>query len=222
MTPMRRIRGGRRDLGLGPALMPLARPSLPVVAYRWRYEIAIVSALLAGVAAAWWAGLGPSLAVLAALTATAGIAASIREVRQFAVARAWCVITPHRVRTCFAQAWVQNRAGHIPAVLRTMAQPFGERVLLWCRAGTSFEDIDSTCDLLAAACWATEVVASRSGRYAHLVYLDVIRRPQWQETTDAEPGPAEPDVPPWPSRREGPRRRRLSGMPDNDSRQGAA
>jgi len=220
MTPIRRIRGGRRDLGLGPALVPLARPSLPVVAYRWRYEIGIVTAVLAGLAGAWWAGPGPSLAGLAAVIATAEIAACIPEVRQFAAARAWCIITPHRVRACFAQAWVHNRAGKIPAVLRTTAQPFGERVLLWCRAGVSVDDIDSVCDLLAAACWAMEVVASRSSDRAQLVYLDVIRNPQREAAAAPEPGPADSGTQSWPWSGTGPDRR-LSGWPEDDGHDAA-
>ena len=170
--------------------------------------------LLAGAAAAWQSGLATALTGLAVAAALAALAATRPGFRSFVAARAWCVITPHRVRTCFAQAWVHNRAGQIPAVLRTTAQPFGERVLLWCRAGTSFEDIESVLGLLAAACWAVDVIASRRGERAHLVYLDVIRRPQWEAKPAAGPGPADSEVPPWPWSGPGPDWRRLSGQPD--------
>jgi len=214
MIPNCRPREGRRDLSFGSALAPLSRPGPLLVAYRWRYELGIVCVLLAGTAAAWQAGPGPALAGLAVAAAVTALAATRPAFRSFAAARAWCVITPHRVRTCFAQAWVHNRAGQIPAVLRTAAQPFGERVLLWCRAGTSFEDIESVLGLLAAACWAVDVIASRRGNHAHLVYLDVIRRPQWEARPDAGPGPADSDIPPWPWSDTGPDWRRLPDRPD--------
>ncbi len=166
-------------MALGTALTPLKRPSLALVACRWRWEIAIVSAISAGIAAVTtWAGTSTELAATAALAVTAGVAATRREVRRFATTLAWCVITPHRIRTCFAQAWIYNRAGRIPAVLRATVMPFGERVVIWCPAGISSQDIHSACELLAVACWATEVTARRSRRLASVVYLDVIRRSQ--------------------------------------------
>ncbi|MGH3301764.1 MAG: hypothetical protein ACRDOK_08800 [Streptosporangiaceae bacterium] len=194
--PLNRVTGGSpRDAGLGPSLTPLARPGVVVIVCRWRYEIGLVVGAVAAITAAVsWIGALRALAGLAGLVVAAGFAATRPEVRGFAVARAWCVITPHRVRTCFAQAWIYNRAGRIPAVVRTTARPFGERVLVWCRAGTSFEDIDSACDLLAAACWASRVVSGRSSRFAHLVYLDVIRWPEETAEPSAEPGPAESEV----------------------------
>jgi hypothetical protein len=213
---------GRRDPGLGPSLTPLARPSVLLIVYRWRCELVSASCVVAGFSAAVsWVGLGPTLVGLAGLTAAAGLAAAWPATRRLAAARAWCVITPHRVRTCFAQAWIYNRAGQIPAVLRTVGKPYGERVLVWCRAGISFEDIQSACDLLAAACWSIDVVASRSGRFAQLVYLDVIRRPQWQSGTRADPGPADSDVPPQPWPGETLDRRRPFDAPGDD-RQDAA
>jgi hypothetical protein len=221
MTPNWRARDGRRDLGFGPALTPLSRPGLLLVAYRWRYELGIVCVMLAGLAAGWWAGPEPALTGLAAVAAAAALAATRPEFRSLVAARAWCIITPHRVRTCFAQAWIHNRAGQIPAVLRTTAQPFGERAVVWCRAGISFEDIESVCDLLAAACWAVDVVASRDSHRAQLVYLDVIRRPQWEAEADAGPGPADSDVPSWPWSGMRPGRRRLSGWSEEDGHDAA-
>src|SRR5579859_4370762 len=104
MIPNCRPREGRRDLSFGSALAPLSRPGPLLVAYRWRYELGIVCVLLAGTAAAWQAGPGPALAGLAVAAAVTALAATRPAFRSFAAARAWCVITPHRVRTCFAQA----------------------------------------------------------------------------------------------------------------------
>jgi len=75
-----------------------------------------------------------------------------------------------------AQAWIHSRDGKMPFVLCTMRRPFGERVHLWCRAGTSAEDFVWARHLVAAACWAREVRVLRSERFVHLVALDVIRR----------------------------------------------
>lgn len=206
-----------RDPGLGPSLTPLARPGVLVVILRWRYEIGLVSgAGAAATAAVSWVGVLWTLAGLSGLVVAAGFAATRPAVRRLALARAWCVITPHRVRTCFAQAWIYNRAGQIPAVVRATARPFGERVLVWCRAGTSFEDIDSACDLLAAACWASSVVPVRSSRFAHIVYLDVIRWP-WVATErggDQRHAAAE-GSPTWPNA--GPDRWGATTSPDQSS-----
>jgi hypothetical protein len=201
-----------RDPGLAVGLTRLKRPGLLVVAFRWRHEIWITTVLLAWLTLVIsWVGITWTLAALGGLAVLVGLAATLPEVRRSVTARAWAIITPHRVRTCFAQAWVNNRTGQIPAVLRAKAEPFGERVLVWCRAGTSFEDIASACDLLAATCWATEVIASRSHRYAHVVYLNVIRREQRMAGTGAKP-----EFPPLPRPDEEPERPRLFGLPTND------
>jgi len=212
-----RFGGRRREPGVGPSLTRLARPRVVLVGLRWRYEMAIMAAGVSGILKALsWIGTRGTVACLAGLLTLAGLAAMRPRVRRFAVARAWCIVTPHRVRTCFAQAWINNRAGQIPAVLRATGTPAGERVLVWCRAGTSFEDIESACDLLAAACWAADVIAWRSERFAHIVYLDVIRRPEQQAGTKAEPSPSDPDVPMLPRPGEGPGGRRLFGVPGQD------
>ena len=217
--------GGRRDPLIEQLLTPLARPGATVIIYRWRHELSITIAIGAGLATSLtWLGIGLTLAVLGALAGLTLLASLSPEVRQFAAARAWCVITPHRVRTCFAQAWIQNRAGQVPAVIRATAQPFGERVLVWCRAGTSYADIESAGELLAAACWAVDVVVSRSSRFAQIVYVDVIRRPRWHGASGTEPGPApaDQDAPPSPWADEGPDRRRLYGLSGDDDWHDAA
>jgi hypothetical protein len=178
----------RQDRGFGQALTQLKRPGFALVLCRWRYEIATVGMAVAVIASAvCWVGIRFTLAGVAVLTCIANVAAVRPGIRRAVVARIWCLITPHRVRTCFAQAWVYNRAGQIPAVLRATATPLGERVVIWCRPGTSFEDVDSACGRLAAACWAVEVTASRNSRFAQLVYLDVIRHPHGQTATRAVP-----------------------------------
>jgi len=152
-----------------------AAPAHPaVVVWRWRYELGSVAALALVWAWAVWA-VGPVPAVLVLAVLLGGAAAS-STVRRWVVARAWCVITAHRVRVGCIEALVYSRAGKIPVVLATHAVPYGEEVLLWCRAGTSAEDLERARPVLAAACWASDVwVAADPGR-AHLVTLGVVRR----------------------------------------------
>jgi hypothetical protein len=162
--------------GMHYAIGTVARANPVVAAWRWRYELAGMAVLTAG-----WLVVGPvAVAAVAAVLAAALIAtvAYWPWGRAFLAARAWCIVTPHRVRVGCGQAWIHSRAGKIPAVLLTRRQPFGERTYLWCRAGTSADDLASARVLLAAACWADDVRVTRSPRHAHLVMLDVIRRGQ--------------------------------------------
>jgi len=159
--------------GLEYAFGTVAHANPVVAAWRWRYELTMASAL-----AAIWLG----LATAAAIWLTAGLAGVLAGLacfpagQRFLAARAWCIITPHRVRAGCVQAWIHSRYGKLPIIVLTSRQPFGERVYLWCRAGISAADFDSARKLLAAACWAQDVQVSRHARYAHLVALDVIRR----------------------------------------------
>jgi hypothetical protein len=159
--------------GLEYAIGRVARANPIVAAWRWRYELAAVT----GLAVAW---LALDTAVVVWLTAGLAVALAITACfpsgRRFLSARTWCVVTPHRVRAGCAQAWIHSRYGKLPIVVLTRRQPFGERVYLWCRAGTSAADFSSARKLLAAACWAQDVQVSQHARYAHLVALDVIRR----------------------------------------------
>jgi hypothetical protein len=174
MMPSPRPRNTRQArAGLEFGLGTVARANLAVAAWRWRYELLGI----AGMAVIWTAlGIGDATAITAGLVALLGGTASLPAGRRSLSARAWCIVTPHRIRVGCAQAWIHSRDGKIPAVLLTRRQPSGERVYLWCRAGTSAEDLCSARGLVAAACWADDVQVSRHPRYAHLVTVDVIRR----------------------------------------------
>ena len=110
--------------------------------------------------------------------------------RRRLIARAWCVITPHRIRTGCRHAWVQTRDGRLPVILYTTPAAFGERVTLWCRAGVTHGDLEGARDILRAACWASDVRVVTSARYAHIVVLEIIRHLP-------PPGPPE-DAAAWP------------------------
>ena len=165
-------------------LISVAAPNPLGVAWRWRYEIALVAGLSAGLAAAISSfGAVPTILamIVIALTTLCWPLA-----RRFAVDRAWCIITPHRVRVGCAEGLIYSSRGKIPIVLWTCHQAFGERVLLWCRAGTSVDDFVSARAVLTAACWAKDVAVYFDIDHTQLVTLDVIRRPPADLTGDFE------------------------------------
>jgi hypothetical protein len=176
MTTPPRWRSRRQALApLAATLGAVARPNPLVWAWRWRYELILATAMSYGaIKLARILGAGWALGLIAALIA---VAALWPPARHRLAARAWCVITPHRVRTGCAEAFIHSRQGRLPAVLLTTRQPFGERVSLWCRPGTSAQDFVSARSVLIAACWAQDIRVTCSPRHAHLVTLDVIRRP---------------------------------------------
>jgi hypothetical protein len=161
------------------ALTEVRRPGPFELGWRWRWEFAIVAGLT-GLAAfiASTAGL-IGLAVAAGAGLAAGTALlCLPPARQWVIALAWCLITPHRVLAGCANAWVQTRSGKLPVILATTPAPYGQRVQIWLRAGITAADLTAASDVLAAACWAAEVRVVRSTRHAHLVTLEVIRNIQ--------------------------------------------
>jgi hypothetical protein len=98
-------------------LIPVAAPYPLVLAWRWRYEIALLSGLSAGLATAVI-----SFGVLPAIVAMIVITLTILcwpTARRFAVDRAWCIITPHRVRAGCAEGLIYSSRGKIPIILWT-------------------------------------------------------------------------------------------------------
>jgi hypothetical protein len=160
------------------AIGTVPHPNPVVAAWRWRYELAASATL----AAVWMALDTPAAAaVTGGLAAALALTACFARGRKFLAARASCIVTAHRVRTGCAQAWIHTRSGKIPFVLWTGSRPSGERVYLWCRAGTSAADFSAARMLLAASCMAKNIKVSHHARHAHLIALDVIRRepPEW-------------------------------------------
>jgi hypothetical protein len=156
------------DLELALSRSPRAiSPALP---WRWRYEL--ILAIGVPVVIIYLLGTGNGLLYATLLAFCIGLWLPCREVL---IARAWCIITPHRIRSGCVQARIYGRNGRLPFILRTTPQPFGERVLIWCTAGTTAEDFQSATSILRAACWAADVRIGLSPRHAHLITLDVIR-----------------------------------------------
>jgi hypothetical protein len=179
--------------GLELALGSVARPNPFVIVWRWRYELGLALFLAfamfapASAIGVWWG--------VAAIGTAGSLIAAWPAARRHVMVHAWRIITPHRVRTGCAQAWIHSRRGKIPVVLLTTTRPFGEQVYLWLRAGVSMEDLIAARPLLTAACWATDVHVARHERFAHLVVLDVIRRPSAHP--DEYDGPDATEPPSW-------------------------
>ena len=155
-------------------LTPVRRPNVLILIWRWRWELLLGAGLPALFAVliveSGWVWAVTTLAT-AIVTFTAWPAA-----QHWLLAHLRCIITAHRIRTGCAEAWIQTRRyGRIPIILLTSPRPHGERVYVWCPAGISREDFEEARDILRSACWATDVHVASSGRYSHIVILDVIR-----------------------------------------------
>jgi len=192
------------------AVSSVARPGLLGRLWHWRYELALMTGLpLTALAIGYTLGLGWLIALAATALALMAAVLAWRPARQWLIARAWCVITPHRVRTGCVHAWVQTRDGRLPTILYTAPTEFGERVMLWCRAGITAGDFEGARDILRAACWASDVRVVMNDRRSHIVVLEVIRwlpagrpaegdqvTPGWPYLTDrAEPDGADSEEP---------------------------
>src|SRR5215468_5575580 len=115
-------------------------------------------------------------------------------------------------------SWVEL-AGHtalVPRIVITAAAvgvPAAERLWIWLRPGLSLADVQERADKIAAACWASAVVADQaSASNSAMVRIDIKRRDPLTGTVssplaqllgkaipgrsaDAAPAPAAPDLP---------------------------
>ena len=111
------------------------------------------------------------------MVAIIGVPAAIRPVRARINALTWCLVTRHRVRTCFSEFIITNRTGSLPLILWARPTPVGERVWIWLRPGLAIDDLLDRLDKIAVACWATAAVAEAASRSnAALIRLDIKRR----------------------------------------------
>ena len=188
------------------ALSSVARPGILARLWHWRYEFLLLTGLAAVVLGSGYAlGVGWLTAIAAIGLAVLACTLAWPPARRRLIARAWCVITPHRVRTGCTHAWIQSRDGRLPVVLHTTRADFGERVVLWCRAGITAGDLEAARDILRTACWASDVRVVTSARYPHIAVLEVVRyapagRPQpipeaWPYRDRSEPDGTDPEEP---------------------------
>jgi hypothetical protein len=154
-------------------LRPARRATVLGYAWWWRYEIGIALGVGIGLYLLTSA-IGIGQAVLG-VALTAVVLGTWPASQRVLVDAAWRIITPHRLRVGFVHARIHSRTGRLPTILRTTQQPFGERVLVWCPAGTSVADFRSARRVLTAACWAAHITVTGDDQHAQLVTIDVIR-----------------------------------------------
>ena len=152
----------------------LAWPVIRVI-WWWLPEIASAAALAAG-----WVWLADHLRfpyTLGVLTVMVGLPAAVPQVRRLVVAVAWCLVTRHRIRTCFAEFIVYNRTGSLPLIFWCIPTPVGERLWLHLRPGLTLDAIQARAAQIAVACWASSVVVSAaSAANSAFIRLDIKRR----------------------------------------------
>jgi hypothetical protein len=165
-------------IGLVPAFITAvivaAWPVLRAI-WWWLPELAVTGGLFIGwVEMAGHTALVPRLLIT---VATIAVPAGIRPVRRSICAVVWCLVSRHRIRTCFSEFIITNRTGSLPLVLGARPTPAGERLWVWLRPGLCLTDVQERTDKIAAACWATAVVAEvASASNSALVRIDIKRR----------------------------------------------
>jgi hypothetical protein len=141
--------------------------------FRFRTELATLAVTTIG---GW--ELAKALTVtwaVAILMTTATVVTALPWPRRFAIRRAWCVLSRHRIqRVCF-ETRMHTRSGRLPLVLRISPTQVGERALIWCRAGICVSDFEAHTGEIAAACYARQARVKGNKRWAQLVTVDVVR-----------------------------------------------
>jgi hypothetical protein len=141
----------------------------------WSPETVITGSLVFG-----WIELAEHTTLIYRLALVAlivGVPAAIKPVRIRIYEVLWCLITRHRIRTCFSEFIITNRTGSLPLILWAVPTPVGERIWIWLRPGLSLDDLLNRLDKIAVACWATAATAetAASGNAA-FIRLDIKRR----------------------------------------------
>ena len=168
--------------GLAAGLVTAAIASAVVAAWPviraiwwWTPETALLGGLVIG-----WIELAEHTTLLyrlAAVVAIVGVPAAITPVRARINALSWCLVTRHRIRTCFSEFIITNRTGSLPLILWARPTPVGERVWIWLRPGLAIDDLLDRLDKIAVACWATAAIAEAASRSnAAFIRLDIKRR----------------------------------------------
>lgn len=136
--------------------------------------------IMTGTAGVGWTELvtHTGLAVrLATVITVIGVPAAITPLRRRISAVSWCLISRHRIRTCFNEFIIANRTGSLPLILGAVPTPAGERVWVFLRPGLSLADVQAGTERIAAACWASSVIADAAkAANSALVRIDIKRR----------------------------------------------
>src|SRR5438552_891594 len=142
--------------------------------FRFRTELAVLAVTAIG---GW--ELAKAMTVLWAvviLVAVVTAALALPWTRRFAIRRAWCVLSRHRIQKVCYETRMHTRSGRLLLVLRIHPTQVGERALIWCRAGICAADFEAHTPEIAAACYARQARVEGNKRWAQLLYLDIVRR----------------------------------------------
>jgi hypothetical protein len=141
----------------------------------WTPETVLCGSLIFG-----WIELAEHTTLVYRLVFTAaitGVPAALKPVRTRINQVTWCLVTRHRIRTCFSEFIITNRTGSLPLILWARPTPVGERVWIWLRPGLSLADLQNRLDEIAVACWATTALADTASRSnSAFVRMDIKRR----------------------------------------------
>jgi hypothetical protein len=174
MSATTKSRGKRDELYPLDGLLVKVHRSAAGTGWRWRTELTVLSGLAA--ALIWLSGQITLTWAAVVLAAALGLIFAVPHTRRFTVRRFWCVLSRHRVQRLAWEARLHTRSGRLPVVLWVRPTRVGERLFIWCRAGTSAEDFEQHTGELAAACYARETRVTRNPRWSQLVTIDIIRR----------------------------------------------
>ncbi|MGI5288341.1 hypothetical protein ACQEVF_34075 [Nonomuraea polychroma] len=118
-----------------------------------------------------------TLAMRLTVIGTLALPFALPVVRRQVMKVAWCVISRHRLRTCFAAFIIGNNRASLPFVLWARPTLVGESVWLWLRPGLAMSDLEGRLEQIAAACWADKVTVERASQSnSALVRVDISRR----------------------------------------------
>jgi hypothetical protein len=147
------------------------------VLLRWRVELALTTVVV--VVMVWLrVETGSMLITWLIVAGVVGVVFVVPPSRRFVLARFWCVVDRHRLRTCLRMAKIRtmNLDGALPFMLWSRPTKTGERVWMWTRAGSSADDLHDVLGYIAPACYARDARVRRVRSLSTLVAVELIRR----------------------------------------------
>lgn len=152
-------------------LNPDHRPGLITLAWRWRTEIALIVALvgLEYVLAQVMGLVGGVLVIVAA----AEILYAVPTTRRWMFRHARCVFVRHRLYSVFRETRTTTLKGRLPLIMRVSPTNHGDRVMVFCRAGISVEQLQKVKREICNASMASDIYFAPAN--APFAKMEIIR-----------------------------------------------